>query len=129
MERNNGSNTDEQAAAAGTDASQAPAGESSEWHQIMQAPAYKELVKGKRKFVITVVAFSLVFFMIMTVLSTFTTVLNGQAVGSMTWGVVYGSAHFAVALILSCVYVYRANKWDRLAEEVRQETSEKRMGT
>lgn len=127
MERNDRSNEDEQA---GTERS-VPAGASaergSEWERVKQTSAFGELVRRKKAFLIPAVIFFFVFFVAWPVLGGFTTVLDGQAIGGMTWAYVYGYALLLpTTLILLHLYMRRAANWDELAEKAREEAPEGR---
>ena len=65
----------------------------------------------------------MVFFFGLPVLAAFTTVLNARAVGPLTWAYVYGFAQFAMVWILMHVYVSRANKWDDLVDQARDQAA------
>jgi uncharacterized membrane protein (DUF485 family) len=124
MEKSNGQNAEEQVATG--QAAQARAGESAGWSQIERTSAFQELIQKKKAFLIPAVIFFLVFYMALPVLGGFTTVLDGQAIGGITWAYVYGFAQFAMTWILMHIYLNRAKKWDRLVEEAREEASEER---
>lgn len=64
------------------------------------------------------------FFFGLPILAAFTNVLNGRAIGPLTWAYVYGFAQFAMTWILMHVYVNRANKWDALTAQARREAAE-----
>jgi uncharacterized membrane protein (DUF485 family) len=124
MEKSNGQNAEEQVATG--QAAQARAGESAGWSQIERTSAFQELIQKKKAFLIPAVIFFLVFYMALPVLGGFTTVLDGQAIGGITWAYVYGFAQFLMTWILMHMYVSRAKKWDKLVEEAREEASEER---
>ena len=124
MEKSNGQNAEEQVATG--QAAQARAGESAGWSQIERTSAFQELIQKKKAFLIPAVIFFLVFYMALPVLGGFTTVLDGQAIGGITWAYVYGFAQFLMTWILMHIYVSRAKKWDKLVEEAREEASEER---
>lgn len=111
----------------GSDAAeQARAGEGAEWNRVERTSAFQELMQRKKAFLIPAVIFFLAFYMAMPILAEFTTVLDGQAIGAMTWAYVYGFAQFVMTWILCHLYLSRANKWDRLIEQARREASEER---
>lgn len=124
MEERNGQSAEEQAATG--QAAQAHAGKRAEWSRVERTSAFQELIQKKKAFLIPAVIFFLVFYMALPVLGGFTTILDGQAIGGMTWAYVYGFAQFVMTLILTHLYLNRANKWDRLVEEARGEASEER---
>jgi uncharacterized membrane protein (DUF485 family) len=97
-----------------------------EWRRVSQTPAFGELMRAKKAFIIPAVIFFLVFYMAMPILAEFTTVLDGPAIGTLNWAYVYGFAQFLMTLILCHLYLNRAKKWDKLVEEAREEASEER---
>lgn len=126
MERHDSSNADEQAATERSVPAQARAARSGEWERVEQTSAFEELTRRKKAFLIPAAIFFFVFFMGWPSLGGFTTVLDGRAVGAMTWATVYGLAQFVVVLILLHLYMRQAKKWDRLVEKARREASEER---
>jgi uncharacterized membrane protein (DUF485 family) len=95
-----------------------------EWRRVSRTSAFGELMRAKKAFIIPAVIFFLVFYMAMPVLAGFTTVLDGQAIGAVTWAYVYSFAMFPMTWILCHLYLNRARKWDKLVEEAREEASE-----
>ena len=124
MEESNGQNAEERVST--EQAEQARALESAAWNQIEQTSAFQELIQKKKAFLIPAVIFFLVFYMALPVLGGFTTVLDGEAIGAITWAYVYGFLQFVMTWILTHLYLNRANKWDRLVDEARQEASGER---
>lgn len=118
MERDSTSDTGEQATTE-------PAQRSDEWERVSQTTAYGELVRRKKAFVIPAVIFFTVAYLAWPALGSFTTVLDAQAVGAMTWAYVYGYVLWlAGSLGLLHLYMWQAAKWDRLTEKAREEASE-----
>ena len=95
-----------------------------EWVRVERAPAFQEYAQKRKVFLISATIFFLVFFFAFVFLAAFTTVLNGKAVGPLTWAYIYGLAQFAMTWILMHIYVSRANKWDDLVERARREAAE-----
>jgi uncharacterized membrane protein (DUF485 family) len=95
-----------------------------EWLRIERTSAFKELVRKRKSFIIPATIFFFVFYFGLPVLAGFTTVLDGYAIGAITWAYVYAFAQFAMTWILMHMYVSRANKWDELVERVRREAAE-----
>ena len=95
-----------------------------EWIRVERTSAFKELVRSKKAFIIPATVFFLVFYFGLPVLAGFTTLLNGRAIGSITWAYVYAFAQFAMTWILMHLYVSRANRWDALVDRARHEATE-----
>ena len=95
-----------------------------EWVRVERTPAFQELARKRKAFIVPATIFFMVFFFGLPVLAAFTTVLNARAVGPLTWAYVYGFAQFAMVWILMHVYVSRANKWDDLVDQARDQAAQ-----
>ena len=95
-----------------------------EWVRVERTPAFQEYSQRRKVFLILATTFFLAFFFGLPFLAAFTTVLNGKAVGPLTWAYIYGLAQFAMTWILVHIYVNRANKWDDLVDQARHEAAE-----
>ena len=96
-----------------------------QWSRVERTSAFRELTRSRKVFIVPATIFFLVFFFGLPFLAAFTTVLNGKAIGSITWAYVYGFAQFAMTWILMHIYVSRANRWDDLIDRARREADEK----
>lgn len=96
----------------------------SAWSRTMGTFAFAELVRRKKRFVNPTLVVSLALFSVVTVFATFTTVLDGQVVGPLTWGFLCNLIFFAVSLLLSYLYARNAKGWDRLAHQAQVEVTE-----
>lgn len=94
-----------------------------EWVRVERTEAFKELVKGKRAFIIPATIFFMIFYFGLPFLAAFTTVLNVKVFGPLTLAYIYAFAQFAMTWILMHVYVSRANRWDDLVDQARQEAA------
>lgn len=95
-----------------------------EWVRVERTSAFQEYSRKRKAFLIPATIFFLLFFIGLPLLAAFTTVLNGKAVGPLTWAYIYGIAQFAMTWILMHIYVNRANKWDDLVDRARHEAAE-----
>jgi uncharacterized membrane protein (DUF485 family) len=95
-----------------------------EWVRVERTSAFKELVRRKKAFIVPATIFFFVFYFGLPVLAGFTTVLNGEVIGSITWAYLYAFAQFAMTWILMHLYVSRANRWDDLVDQARHEAAE-----
>jgi uncharacterized membrane protein (DUF485 family) len=93
----------------------------SEYSVIAETGAFKELIRRKRAFLIPTVVFVLLFFIMLPVLSIFTDVLDRKVVGAISWAYLYAFAQFFLAWVVTFVYWRKANRWDELAREAREE--------
>ncbi len=104
----------------------APTRKGKEWDRVAQTPAFQDLMRRKKAFLVPAVIFFLVFYMSLPVLAGFTTLLDGPAIGEMTWAYVFAFIQFPMVWILCHLYRSRANKWDSLVDKARREASEGR---
>jgi uncharacterized membrane protein (DUF485 family) len=98
-----------------------------EWVRVERTAAFQQLARKRKAFLIPATIFFLVFFFGLPVLAAFTTVLDGRAVGSLTWAYVYGFAQFVMTWVLMHIYVHQANKWDELVEQALHEAAEEEV--
>ncbi len=96
-----------------------------DWNNIAQSASFQELIRQKKAFIIPATIFFIVFYFTLPVLTSFTTVLNGKAIGVINWAYMYAFAQFAMTWILCHMYMSKASKFDKLVEEVKKETENK----
>lgn len=126
MERDDKSNADERAAAERAAPTRTPVAGNGMWERVEQTSAFEEMMRKKRAWLIPIVVFYCVFYMAWPVLTELTTVLDGRAIGAMSWAVVYGFEQYLMVLIVAHLFLRQSNKWDELTEKARQEASEER---
>ncbi|MGI8859171.1 MAG: DUF485 domain-containing protein [Rubrobacteraceae bacterium] len=95
-----------------------------EYSEIAETEAFRELMRRKRAFLVPTVVFVLLFFIMLPILSIFTDVLDGKVVGAISWAYLYAFAQFFLAWVVTFLYWRKANRWDELAGEAREEVSE-----
>lgn len=95
-----------------------------EWVRVERTAAFEELRRKKKAFVIPATIFFFVFYFGLVVLASYTTFLNVEVVGAITWIYIYAFAQFAMTWILMHVYLSRANRWDDLVDEARRQAAE-----
>ena len=95
-----------------------------EWIAVERSHAFQEYARKRKAFLIPATIFFFAFFFIFVILAAFTSVLNGRAIGPLTWAFVFGLAQFAMTWILMHVYVRQANKWDLLGGQAQREAAE-----
>ncbi|MCA3748319.1 MAG: DUF485 domain-containing protein [Rubrobacter sp.] len=94
-----------------------------EWVRIERTPAFKELMRQKKAFIIPATIFFVVFYFGLPVLTGFTTLLRVQVIGSISLAYLYAFAQFAMTWILMHLYLSRANRWDELVELARRQAA------
>ncbi|HZF59227.1 MAG TPA: DUF485 domain-containing protein [Rubrobacter sp.] len=95
-----------------------------EWRRVEHTPAFGELIRRKKAFIIPATIFFLVFYFGLPILAAFTTVLNFTVIGAISGAYLYAFAQFAMTWILMHLYVSQANKWDGIIDRARYEAAE-----
>lgn len=90
-----------------------------DWKSIEQSSSFQELIRLKKGFIIPAVIFFIIFYFTLPILTGYTTVLNGKAIGVINWAYIYAFAQFAMTWILCHMYMSKANKFDKLVEEIK----------
>lgn len=88
-----------------------------DYAKIDQMESFNAFVKKKNTFLFTVTALFLTFYILLPILA-FTSVLQQQAIGSITWVWVYSAALFVMTIVLCTLYVRMATKFDKEAAAV-----------
>ncbi len=96
-----------------------------DWKSIEQSSSFQELIRQKKAFIIPATIFFIIFYFTLPILTGYTTVLNGKAIGVINWAYVYAFAQFAMTWILCHMYMNKANKFDKIVEEVKKSAAEK----
>ncbi|HWL25825.1 MAG TPA: DUF485 domain-containing protein [Ureibacillus sp.] len=89
-----------------------------DYDKIAGMESFKKLTKKKNKFLWTLTAIFLVLYMLLPVLTSYTTVLHQKAIGDVTWVWIYSAGLFIMTWSLAHFYVSRANQYDKDAKAV-----------
>lgn len=95
-----------------------------DFEAISDSPKFQHLMKEKKRFLIPLTIFFLAFYFTLPILTSYTTILNTPAIGSITWTWVYAFAQFIMTWALCMIYVRKATKFDKMAEEIVDEIEE-----
>ncbi|SLK36272.1 integral membrane protein [Mycobacteroides abscessus subsp. abscessus] len=99
-----------------------------EFVQIANSSKFKQLMSQKKKFLIPLTVFFLLFYFMLPILTSYTTILNKPAIGPITWTWVYAFAQFIMTWALCMIYVRRAMKFDELAAQIVEEAKQEGAG-
>lgn len=91
------------------------------YKEIAQMDSFKVLVKKKKKFLFSTTILFLIAYIMLPVLTSFTTVLEHRVVGKITWVWIYSLSLFVMTIVLCEVYKFRANKFDKDVEKIMKE--------
>ena len=89
-----------------------------DYQKVTESADFKALMKKKKRFLVPTSIFFLLFYISLPVLTSFTTVLEGEAIGSITWTWVYSFLQFVMTWVLCMVYVNRSSKYDKMAQKI-----------
>jgi len=90
---------------------------SPDWTRIARDPAFSELKRARRRFVIPATIFFLVYYIALPVLVGYFPELMKQAViGKVNWAYLFALSQFIMAWIMAALYVRVAARWDRMNE-------------
>lgn len=85
---------------------------------VYESPQFKTFLKRKRKFIIPLVVFFMIFYFTLPVMTSYSTILNTPAIGDISWTWIFAIAQFIMVWTLSSIYVRKANAFDAEAEEI-----------
>lgn len=86
--------------------------------KIEASQEFKRFLKRKRKFLIPMTAFFMIFYFLLPICTSYTTFLNTPAIGDITWTWIFAFSQFVMVWTLSAIYVRKANSFDEEAEEI-----------
>ncbi|MCZ8533832.1 DUF485 domain-containing protein [Psychrobacillus psychrodurans] len=85
---------------------------------IAESEEFKALKKKKNKFILPMTIFFLLSYILLPILTSYTTILNNNAFGDIAWVWIYAFALFVMTWVLCMIYVRRANEFDKDAEKI-----------
>ena len=104
------------------DSKQAVAGQKSfteqEYVNISESSEFKTLSKRKLGFIVPMSVLFFVIYFTLPLLSSFTDVLDGKAIGDITWIWVYSLVIFIMVWTFTIIYVKKAASFDKDADAI-----------
>ena len=92
-----------------------------EWDALAADPAFRSLLRSRRRFVIPATIFFIAFYLALPISVGFAPALMGRAViGPLTLAYCFALAQFAMAWILLAIYLRRARGFDAQVARVEQ---------
>jgi len=89
-----------------------------EYVNISESSEFKALSKKKAGFIVPMSITFLVLYFLLPLLSSFTTVLDGKAIGDVTWIWVYSLGIFIMVWVFTIIYVKKAASFDKDADAI-----------
>jgi uncharacterized membrane protein (DUF485 family) len=88
---------------------------------VVKSAKFQTMVRAKKRFIIPMTIFFMVFYFALPFTTSFSTVLNTSFVGAITWAWVFAFAQFIMTWALCHIYSWKAKKFDVVAEELKVE--------
>ncbi len=95
-----------------------------DYEKIAGSPDFKHLLKAKKKFLIPSTIVFLSLYILLPILTSYTTILNKPAIGSISWTWVYSMGLFIMTWTMCMIYVRKAAKYDAMADEIIEKQGE-----
>lgn len=92
------------------------------YSEIVRSDSFKRLMAKKKRFILPMSIFFLVFYFVLPVMTTYSKVLNEKAAGFITWAWVFAFAQFIMTWILCSLYTRKAVEFDELSEKILEES-------
>ncbi|WP_419960785.1 DUF485 domain-containing protein [Psychrobacillus sp. BM2] len=102
----------------GVDPSYKKTTDSPNYSVIAESTEFKTLKRKKKKFILPITIFFLLSYILLPILTSYTTILNNNAFGDIAWVWIYALLLFVMTWVLSMIYVRRANDFDKEAEKI-----------
>lgn len=98
-----------------------------DYQKIAQSQSFRELMASKKKFIVPITVFFLLFYFVLPVLTAYTDVLNKEAFGSISWGWLLAFSQFIMTWVLCSVYSRKAKVFDEQIKEIASEAGKKEV--
>lgn len=89
-----------------------------DFERIAESQEFKHLLNTKKKFLIPSTIVFLSLYILLPILTSYTTILNKPAIGAITWTWIYSIGLFIMTWVLCMIYVRKAARYDAMAEEI-----------
>ncbi|GGI40865.1 DUF485 domain-containing protein [Mammaliicoccus stepanovicii] len=89
-----------------------------DYKRIAQDPQFKELVKSRNRFILSVSIFFIFATLLFPVLTGYTTILNNIAFWNISWAWIYALLLFVMVWTLVMLYMQKAKSFDKASDEI-----------
>jgi uncharacterized membrane protein (DUF485 family) len=93
------------------------------YEKMVELPGFQELLKVKKKFIITSTLFIFILFLALPILTSYTGILNHSFIGPITWAWLWAFMLFIMTWFFCVLYTKKANSFDQLIEQIRAEAN------
>jgi uncharacterized membrane protein (DUF485 family) len=92
----------------------------SDYKEIANSSLFQALLQQKLRFIVPMTIFFFIFYFALPIMTTYFTVLNQPAFGSISWAWVFAFAQFVMTWGLCILYTYKAKKFDKIVAQLKQ---------
>ncbi|WP_127533628.1 DUF485 domain-containing protein [Paenibacillus kobensis] len=92
-----------------------------DYAKIARSAPFQSLLRQKRRFIVPMTVFFLVFYFLLPILTSYWTFLNEDAIGPISWAWLFAFAQFIMTWALCIVYIRKAKRFDEAVEAIRRE--------
>lgn len=92
--------------------------ENVDYVKVQNSPEFKRFLSRKKKFIVPMTVFFMIFYFLLPVLTSYTTFLNTPAIGDISWVWIFAFAQFVMVWVLSVIYVKKASSFDEEADQI-----------
>lgn len=103
------------------DPSSEESADAAHWEAVANRPAFRELLRAKKRFIVPACLFFLVYYFALTVLVGYFPGLSQKKIGPANLAYWFALSQFFMAWAVAMIYVRAANRFDRRAHEILEE--------
>lgn len=92
-----------------------------DYSKIVQTKSFQELLRKKRNFILPMSIFFMVYYFTLPVMTAYSTVLNNEAFGGISWAWVFAFTQFIMTWTLCILYTKKAVQFDKIVDRVKEE--------
>lgn len=86
--------------------------------KVEESKQFRSFMKDKKKFIVPMTIFFLIFYFLLPIFTSYTTFLNTSFFGDISWVWVFAFSQFIMTWVLCTIYVKKAARFDEQAEEI-----------
>ncbi|GAA0446440.1 DUF485 domain-containing protein [Virgibacillus salarius] len=85
---------------------------------VSESKAFKNLIAKRKKFILPLTVFFLVFYFMLPILTSYSTILNTPVIGDISWAWIFAFCQFIMTWVFCTVYVKKSASFDRQSDEI-----------
>ncbi|MGY0694201.1 DUF485 domain-containing protein [Virgibacillus sp. FSP13] len=86
--------------------------------QVANSKQFKTYMHNRKKFIVPLTIFFLIFYFLLPILTSYTNFLNTPAIGDVSWVWLFAFAQFIMTWVLCTIYVKKAASFDEQANQI-----------